>query len=214
MDFVEENFEGWEEYTPSQMQQVMDFIEENFGGDAEEGESYIAHEFISQYIHTDVVMTANDENKHFVTCGMGVKKMPNCKAFIDKPLDRIEVLFCAAKDKEFSLHEKGVLAGELCRVSKYPFEKNTFFGPGHTINASEAFKKAFGYDYFVFFLPLTELSVDGIGDVSFLPLIPIYEEEREWMVENDSFEWMRAAGERIYEALLVGEKREAIVPNK
>ena len=53
-----------------------------------------------------------------------------------------------------------------------------------------------------------------IGDIYFIPLIPIYEKERDWMVENNSFEWLYAMKEDIEEAILIDNGRKEFIPNK
>ena len=209
---LEEEFFKDYGYTEKQMQEVMDFIKESFGDEGQE-EKYILHELESEYVHTDVVMPEDDDCKYFVTCGMGARKMPNCKVFIDKAYERIELYFSLSKEYKPTLEEVGLLGGELQRISKFPFRENTFFGPGHTINATKKFKERFGYDCFLFFLPMEKLRVKGLGNIYFLPLIPIYEKERDWMVENSSFEWLYAL-ENVGEAILVDKKREIFIPNE
>jgi hypothetical protein len=85
------------EYSSEQMDAVMDFIEEKFGKGERTDDGLVAHELTSEYIHTDVVITENDDYQHFVTCGMGVREMPNCKVFIDKAFHRIELFWSAQK---------------------------------------------------------------------------------------------------------------------
>jgi hypothetical protein len=202
------------EYSSEQMDAVMEFIEEKFGKGERTDGGWVAHELTSEYVHTDVVITENDDYQHFVTCGMGVRKMPNCMPFGDKAFKRIELFFAGSKERIFTDYEKRVLAGELCRITKYPFRNNTFFGPGHTIDASTQFKELFGYDYFLFYGPFEELSVDGLGDVYFLTLIPIYEAEREWMVNNNSFAWLFAFFNSEDWDLVVDKEREVFIPNE
>lgn len=202
------------EYSSEQMDMVMDFIEEKFGKGERTGDAWIVHELTSEYIHTDVVIAENDDYQHFVTCGMGVREMPNCMPFGDKAFKRIELFLVGSKERTFNDYEKRVLAGELCSITKYPFRNNTFLGPGHTIDASAQFKELFGYDYFLFYGPFEELSVDELGDVYFLTLIPIYEEEREWMVNNNSFAWLFAFFNREDWDLVVDKEREVFIPSE
>ena len=202
------------EYSSEQMDTVMDFIEEKFGKGERTGDGWVVHELTSEYIHTDVVITENDDYQHFVTCGMGVREMPNCKVFIDKAFKRIELFLVGSKERAFTDYEKGILAGELCRITKYPFRSGNFVGPGHTIDASEEFKKLFGYDYFLFYGPFEELNVDELGEIYFLTLIPIYEEEREWMVNNNSFAWLFAFFNSEDWDLVVDKEREVFIPNE
>lgn len=198
-------------YSDKQMEQVMEFIREEFGYDAIDG--YLIHEITSEYVHTDVLMTQNDNYTHLVTCGMGAREM--CQWAIDadcEELRRLELVFCLPPDKKWTEHEIKVLSGELVRLSKFPFREDTFFAPGHTINASKVFKEMFGFDSFLFFLPVAKVDVKGAGDVYFLVVIPVYAEEQAWMEENNSLQY-------IYEMPNVDEmakiqEREIFIPNK
>ena len=200
-------------YTAEQIDSVMDFIEEKFGGGGKR-RGQVSHEITSEYIHTDVAITRNKDYQHFVTCGMGVREMSNWMIMAEEELKRLEVFFILSRKYKLSEKDKLILCAELTRITKYPFRNNTFFGPGHTIDASKEFKQRFGYDYFLFFLPVEKMCVENIGDVHFIPLIPIYEEEREWMVKNDSFEWLLGAAETLDDIFKIDNKREVFIPNK
>ena len=201
-------------YTPEQIDSVMDFIEEKFGGGGKrERRGQVSHEITSEYIHTDVAITRNKDYQHFVTCGMGVREMSNWMIMAEEELKRLELFFILSRKYKLSEKDKLILCGELTHITKYPFKNNTFFGPGHTIDASKEFKERFGYSYFLFFLPVEKMCVENIGDVHFIPLIPIYEEEREWMVKNNSFEWLYAM-DNLGTAILIDKKREMFIPKK
>ena len=144
---------------------------------------------------------------------MGVVEMCNWAVLGKDELKRLEILFNVSLDYEMTNEEKLLLANELMSIAKYPYRENTFFGPGHTINASKEFKEKFGYDYFLFFLPIEKIKLGKLGYVYFIPLIPIYEEEREWMVKNNSFEWLYAMDD-LDTAILIDKKRELFIPNK
>ena len=207
------NNEDYYEYTDTQMQQVMDFIDKEFGNTQRKEEAWIVHELTSKYLHTDVVVTGNDDYQHFVTCGMGARNMDCAPIEFQRILGRQEYYFLVSPDCELSLEDKGLLCNELSSITKYPFRNNTFLGPGHTINASKKFKERFGYDFFVFFAPVKELDVEGLGNVHFIPLIPIYEEEREWMGENNSFDWILALP-NLDDAMCIDNQREVFIPNE
>ena len=201
------------EYSSEQMDAVMDFIEETFGKGERTSDGWIVHELTSKYVHTDVVITGNDDYQHFVTCGMGARNMDCAPIEFQRILGRQEYYFLVSPDCELSLEDKGLLCGELNGITKYPFRNNTFLGPGHTINASKEFKERFGYDFFLFFAPTHELEVEDLGNVHFIPLIPIYEEEREWMVENNSFDWILALP-NLDDVMCIDNQREVFIPNE
>jgi hypothetical protein len=144
---------------------------------------------------------------------MGARNMDCAPIEFQRILGRQEYYFLVSLDCELNLEDKGLLCGELNSITKYPFRNHTFLGPGHTINASKEFKERFGYDFLLFFAPTYELEVEDLGNVHFIPLIPIYEEEREWMVENNSFDWILALP-NLDDAMCIDNQREVFIPNE
>ena len=94
-------------YTPSQMDDVMDFIEEKFGcrGKRPAG-GVLTHEITSEYIHTDVVITGNEDNQHIVSCGMGARQMSDWMIMMDEELKRIEILFVLSPEYKLSIEDR------------------------------------------------------------------------------------------------------------
>ena len=193
-------------YTQKQEKEIQTFIQLNFG----ESE-FISHELNSEYIHTDTAMVAPEgQSRTFVTFGMGARPMHT--PFGDR---RIELVICASPKVDVHSEDALGLAGEVTHISKYPFREDTWLGEGHTINASEDFKERFGYDYFAFWDLGLSFRPTGIPeDVQFLALVPLYEEEREWMVENNSFAFMyhlyNVYGDKMFCADL---PREVCIPD-
>ncbi len=171
-------------YTEEQENEILAFINKEWG---EDGAGLLAHEIQSEYVHTDVAVRENTENEcmAFVTFGMGAKE-------IDSPLPeyrRTELIAYASLAMKYASDDKQrrkqlVACSELVRLSKYPFANSCWFGPGHTINASDVFKEAFGYQYFIFAEYCETAELSRIGNVCFLVAIPIYEDERAWIVEH------------------------------
>lgn len=190
-------------YTPKQMEEIIGFIEENFG----EGE-FIAHERKSEYVHTDVNISDDGEMKNLVTFGMGAGRM-NAPV---EPFERIELVMSASQDIDII-----VPLGELVRLSKYPFRNDTWLGMGHTVHFTDDFKKAFGYEY-VLLAPSSLVfsprdTTNGVKNVIFLTVVPIYKDEREWIVENDSFVYMDLLYNKFGDDMFkVDVKREHYVP--
>ena len=170
------------------MNEVSSFLAEEFGGD-EPGKGMIAHELESEYVHTDIrVIEPEDDIRTFATFGMGAREtfspLPQYK--------RVELVMQAAPRGEYEPDSTQlVICSELQNISKYPFRNYTWLGPGHTINASQKFKETFGYDFFLFVQYHHSLEVRGVGEVSFLMVVPVYEDERNWMAshENGSLKW-------------------------
>ena len=192
-------------YTPKQMEEIIGFIEENFG----EGE-FIAHETESEYVHTDVNISDDGEMKNLVTFGMGAGRM-NAPV---EPFERIELVMSASQDIDIIIP-----LGELVRLSKYPFRNDTWLGMGHTVNFTDDFKKAFGYEYVLLASSSLVFSprdtTNDVKNVIFLTVVPIYKDEREWIVENNSFVYLdllyNKFGDNIFK---VDVKREHYIPSE
>ena len=193
-------------YTNEQFEQLEDFVEQNFGSHYD----YLVHEIKSDYVHTDVfVVKEKSGSKFYITCGMGAREMESPNNFT-----RSEVTLGASKNFVITSNKGCVLANELIRTSKFPFRNNTWLGNGHTLDASDEFKKAFGYDYFAFLkLPMSVNISDIDEPINFLTLVPIYESEREWCVNNHTIAFLEQLhgkyGNKIFEADF---KRPELVP--
>lgn len=166
-------------YNPKQIAEIKNYIAINFGGSESD---YIAHEIKSEYVHTDVAIIDNmDDLKVLATFGMGARAM---NSPIDN-LNNIELVGFASQDLDVQGEETLLLTEELVRLSKYPFSDNTWFGEGHTINVSDTYKETFGYDYFLFVYSGFTVDISGIGNIPYLTLIPIYDNEYDWIVKNN-----------------------------
>lgn len=190
-------------YTPKQMEEIIGFIEENFG----EGE-FIAHERESEYVHTDVNISDDGEMKNFVTFGMGAGRM-NAPV---EPFERIELIMNASQDVDITIP-----LGEIVRLSKFPFRNDTWLGIGHTLSFTDHFKNAFGYEYILLasssFVFSPKDTTNGVKSVIFLNVIPIYKDEREWIVENNSFVYLDLLYNKFGDDMFkVDVRREHYIP--
>ena len=193
-------------YTAEQMDEITNFIYKKFG----KSEGYVAHEIKSAYVHTDTMVIAPaDQTRRFVTFGMGARKMNSPINFV-----RTELIMSASPNIQTTSKESFLIAGELTRASKLPFRNNTWFGSGHTMDASKEFEKEFGYSYFAFWdisdcVRLSEID----EDIHFLTLVPIYKEEREWCVENNTFALLDKLYEKYGEDIFNADfKRDILLP--
>lgn len=192
-------------YTAKQSEEIQNFISDHFGEDFDS----IVHEIKSDYVHTDIMCLTDKEKNTFVTFGMGARKM-------NTPVktNRCELVMFASSDIELSSKERCIIYNELVSISKFPFREETWLGNGHTMSASNAFKETFGYDYFAlikvpFSTKLTELD----GEVTFLLLVPIYEKEREWCVNNHTLAFTDRLNEKYDgKEFDVKFKREMLIP--
>lgn len=169
-------------YTEEQENEIQAFIALHFGES-----DFISHELESEYVHTDTALIAPEgQSRTFVTFGMGARPMHS-----PTQVKRIELAISASPAVDVHSKDAFLLAGEVTHISKYPFREDTWLGEGHTLNASEDFKERFGYAYFAFWdLGLSFRPAGMEDDVQFLALVPLYEEEREWIVNNDSIAFM------------------------
>ena len=193
-------------YTDKQFEELEKHLEENFGSHYD----YIVHEIESEYVHTDTfALKTNDGDKIFVTCGMGARAMETpygCR--------RCELVMHARYRLPVTSETAMILAGELTKISKFPFREETWLGTGHTMDVSKKFKETFGYDYVAFMKLPHSASLTGIKeDVDFLLAIPIYEEEREWCVENHTLAFLEKLNEKFEGKELYADfKRELFIP--
>lgn len=171
-------------YTPEQLMEIENYIATNFGSNATD---YVAHEIESKYVHTDILIIDNPKDLKVITSiGMGARRM-------DAPNDsfkNIEIMGFTSKKLKLKSKEELLLANEIIRLTKLPFSNNTWFGPGHTVNASRKFQEAFGYDYFLLAYSGFSVEISDIGNINFLTLIPLYENERNFIVENGDTEYL------------------------
>lgn len=120
----------------------------------------------------------------------------------------------ATRDMEVPSKESFIISDELFRISKFPFREDTWLGTGHTMDASKEFKEAFGYDFFA--LKKLSLSVNLTGideDIDFLLLVPIYEAEREWCVNNHTLAFLDQLNEKYDgKEFNIDFKRELFIP--
>lgn len=193
-------------YNNKQLDEIQQFISDNFGNHGE----FVAHELESDFVHTDVAIIAPpSSDKTFVTFGMGARKMET-----PVNLKRCELVMSVCGDIDIQSNESFIIANELTKISKFPFREETWLGTGHTIDASKRFKETFGYDYFAFRKLSLSAKLTGIKeDINFLIAVPIYEQEREWCVNNHTLALLDKLNE-IYNGkeLDVGFKREPFVP--
>ena len=173
--------------TERQMEDLEHYIEDRWGSGEEDG--HVFHEMSSAFVHTDVMALGKEgENKTFATFGMSAREMPVPEAARPYFDTRIELVMRASPDLEIGADAKDpragmIVASELVNVSKYPFWRNSWLGSLHTLNASDDFREKFGYEFFLF-VPFGEVEPKGLGHVTYLLMIPVYEEERNWMASH------------------------------
>ena len=197
-------------YTPEQMDEIIALIEKNYGG-----EGFIAHETGINFVHTDVYISEDEEKRNFVTFGMGAAAM-NAPV---EPFERIELVMHSSLDTDVKSRVGVELVNYIVGLTKYPFRNNTWFGMGHTVDVPRRFAETFGYE-FVLLAPTSHIfspcdTTNGVKNVVFLEIIPIYADEREWIVKNDSFVYMDLLYNKFGDEMFnVDVKREHYIPSE
>ena len=164
-------------------------------------------------MHTDAAIVKEFEGAGAViTFGMGAKKSY-------APLDeykRTELVAYVSPDFDFKSEKGMIFASELAGPSKVPFRDKTWFGMGHTVPTSKKFKEHFGYDAFLMVKISQTCFIKGIGDISFLLMIPIYGDERQWMIDNNSMEYFKYMNQALSadDALFCDTERRHFIPNE
>jgi len=171
-------------YDEDQLEEIEQFIETQWGA-GENG--YVCHELTSEYVHTDIQVNGDDEGTILSTFGMGARA-------INSPLpdfEHIELLMYASPilaEDSANDHSRVLTAcAELVRLSKYPFREDSWIGPGHTIDASDEFCETFGYPYFLFLEYPYKATVTGVGKITYLVVVPVFEDEVTQMIEREEY---------------------------
>ena len=173
-------------YDEESREQVEKFIYEHFEcEDDSDEEGMICHEITSEYVHTDVYNFNSgfiDGNRIYVTCGMGARSQNSLRP----GYDHIELMMFGSENLKNDID----VMNQLVNLSKYPFRSsNSWIGPFHTIFTSKEIKEKFGYSH-LWLLPevFGELEVtdsSGTDTIKFLPLVPLYEAERNVLARMD-----------------------------
>lgn len=194
-------------YNDTQFKELEEFVREKFGSNYD----YMVHEITSEYVHTDtfIIKTSTGE-KQFITCGMGAREMNTPNNY-----KRCELVMLASNRFVATREEAMILSAEIVRISKFPFREDTWVGTGHTIDASQKFKETFGFDYFAFVKLPISVTLPGIDDdINFLLAVPIYEDEREWCVNNHTLAFLEKLKEEYGGKVLYADfKREPFIPD-
>ena len=195
-------------YTLEEMKAVENYIESALGITDESG--FDAHEIQSDYIHSDVLIRKNENGETvFASLGMGAREMKTPR----EGYERTELVMFCADEIEVDTEESFQLASTVNGMTKYPFLNDTWFGTGHTVSMSQSDKEKYGYDAFALLENTEPTEVTDLGVVHFLTMIPIYEDEREWIMENNTFDYLELLFEEFgRDALYVDKPREHFIP--
>ncbi len=196
-------------YTLEEMKAVENYIESALGITDESG--FDAHEIMSDYVHSDVLIRKNENGETiFASLGMGAREMETPR----EGYERIELVMFSKGETEVGTEKSFQLSSTVNGMTKYPFINNTWFGPGHTVSMSQSDKEKYGYDAFALLENTEPTEVTGLGVVHFLTMVPIYEDERKWIMENNTFDYLELLFEEFgRDALYVDKPREHFIPD-
>ena len=167
-------------YEEETRERVEKFIFENFES-TEDG--MICHEITSEYVHSDVFNFTSDffeGSRLYCSSGMGARSQNSLRP----GYDHIELMLVGSEN----LKDDMVVNQQLVALTKYPFANYSWLGPFHTIDVIEPFKEKFGYSYLWFLPEFGEIEVEDSFEsytVKFLPLVPLYEDERNILARMD-----------------------------
>lgn len=184
-----ENFAP-EMYSEKEMEVVDSFISQNFGEFPT-----VFHEILSPDIHVDICVIPPDEERNYytlVTMGMGAHKMNTPPELAKYKLQRAELIITLPAD--WKIQEQNEIwywpIRLLKSTARLPIACDTWLGWGHTVDNGEAYCDNTEFCGAVLIDPMTgkdNLCILPNGEpVVFYQLIPIYREEMEYKIENDT----------------------------
>jgi hypothetical protein len=157
----------------------------------------VFHEIVSPDIHVDIcIIDPTPERDHYtlVTMGMGAHRMNVPKELRKEKLDRAELLITLPSDWDIrNEDEKWYWPIRWLKIlARLPIEHDTWLGYGHTVpndgpladntelcGILVTMPYHFGVASCVCVLP-------GGDEINFYQLVPIYEDEMNFKVENDA----------------------------
>jgi tetratricopeptide (TPR) repeat protein len=181
--------ESTEMYSEAELDALESHITKYFG-------TYknVFHEFASPDIHVDiVVIEPTPERNYYVLCtmGMGARRMavpPECEN-----LERAELLVCLPPDwklEKINEEEWYWPLRWLKILARLPIEENTWLGWGHTVPNGEPFATNTSFTTVLLLNPgafneaAQECTLPGGEIVNFYQMVPLYEEESQFKINN------------------------------
>lgn len=195
-DDEEELDEDVEVYDPDDMAAIDEHIQKYFGE-----APTVLHEIKSEDIHVDVYVVPPTEKRNYytlITMGMGAHEMNTPEELENK--SRAELLMCLPPD--WKIGEDALEwywpIGMLKSLTHLPIDCDTWLGWGHTVdNQAELGPNTKLCGSLLVHPEDVEDGADECvlpnGDVvNFLEVIPLYREEMEFKIDNDTTELLKA----------------------
>lgn len=186
-----------ETYTQEEIEEIESFIETHFGHF-----SNVFHELVSPDIHVDIAIiepTADHNYYTLVTMGMGAHQMDLPEDLKGEVAARAELLVCLPVSWDITNNdEKWYWPLRWLKIlARLPGEEETWLGFGHTIPNGEPFAENTELTSVVLTQPVSfldqEKPIEEIvctlpngEQVAFYQMIPIYDEELTFKMENNT----------------------------
>ena len=180
--------ESWY-YTEAEMEAVESFVDAAFGESTE-----VFHELESPDIHVDILVIPPTEERNYytlVTMGMGARPMDVPREYRSHNNQRAEILVTLPPDWNITSEaEKDYWPIRwLKNLARLPISMDTWLGWGHTVPNGEPFAENTQLSGVILMTPRLSdrpfvCGLPGGDRVEFYHMIPIYEEEMDYKVEN------------------------------
>lgn len=178
-------------YEPEEMESLEEYIEANFGKIAN-----VFHEIVSPDIHCDIYVIEPTEERNYytlITGGMGAYDMQVPEQFSSPKNAELVINLPADWDIQ-SQEEKDFWPLRWLKIlARLPIEQQTFLGWGHTIPTGEPLENT-DFNGFLLISADDKNSDNGAmvkmpnREVYFYQLIPLYEQEMLFKLENNAEE--------------------------
>lgn len=198
-DEDEENPDDIEMYSLEEVECLEDHIEKYFGEIPT-----VFHEIKSEDIHVDVYVVPPTEKRNYytlITLGMGAHEMNVPEEAEGK--NRVELLMCLPPDWKVGedAPEWYWPIGTLKSLAHLPIDCETWLGWGHTVDNGGNMAPNTQLSGSLLVRPedvedgADECTLPGGEVVTFLELIPIYREEMDYKIDNDTKELLLKMGD-------------------
>ncbi len=201
-----------EMYTEKEVDTIEAHITKHFGKFEK-----VFHEIVSPDIHVDIAIIPPCQERDYyilVTMGMGAHRMNVPKELSKQKLNRAEMIICLPPDwKIGNDSEEWYWPLRWLKImARLPIEQNTWLGWGHTVPNGEPFAENTKLSGMVVSLPeqFDEKSficaMPGRSRVIFYHLVPLYDEEMDYKLQNDAEALFEKMGNEMMTVININRK--------
>jgi tetratricopeptide (TPR) repeat protein len=179
----------------------------------------VFHEVVSPDIHVDIVIIEPvPERNYYVltTMGMGAHRMHVPETL--KELERAELIICLPPEWNLqNLNDENSYwpLRWLKIMARLPIEQDTWLGWGHTVPNGMPFADNTRFTTMMLLNPgafdedCCECAMPGGGTVNFYQMIPLYEEEADYKIQNDAEKLLELFNDEDLEYVKLDRKNAA-----